>query len=500
MRAAIHFTAIFCVFAANNAHADEAQDYERLRTNSQYAAAAELAQSRLDRSDLSPRERAEWCVQYIRARTEQALDTPPDRREAAWQDAQKEAESFIDRNASNPALLLARVQAALSLLARGESGALELRLLPKEVVSTQAVTHDLTVAIAALEKVSRGVGAALTALDQKKSPPPDGLSRPELVSLEKHLRLQFARAYRLLTECFAVKSPEAIDAVQQARDQLEPLLTLPPSSNLGWRSRIEESRLLVTEAKPREAYIRLVDLKRAKLSAEAVAQIDAQCIRILLAQGQVDEALRLSRESSSDRATAELQLARLEVIVAAYTRQPGDSTNDADELIAVMNNIAVRAPSWRRRAELVVTPAAYQNAKLAEGASPELLALRSIRDGKIEEALATYDRAATKAKQEMNSDRLFAATKAAARLEAGEKRLEAASKRCRRNAIENSTHEQVAAAHLWAIEYARQRLRTEKSPPPGSMEDFHKLLAEHVEHWPGDTADAVKSLQKQLVD
>ncbi len=157
MRAAIQFTAIVCVFAASNARADERKDFEQLRTNSHYAAGAELAQSRLDRSDLSPRERAEWCVRYIRARTEQALNTLSDRREAVWRDAQKEAESFIDRNPSNPALLLVRVQAVLALLAHGEGGALESRLLPREVVSTQAVTHDLMAAIAALEKVSRGV-------------------------------------------------------------------------------------------------------------------------------------------------------------------------------------------------------------------------------------------------------------------------------------------------------------------------------------------------------
>ncbi len=374
-------------------------------------------------------------------------------------------------------------------------------MLPREFVSRHAVSHDLTTAITALEKVNRGVRAELTALDQKKAPPPDGLSPPELVSLEKYLRLHLARGYRLLAECFAVKSPEAIDAMLQARDQLKPLLALPPASNLGWRSRIEESRLLVTEAAPREAYSRLIDLKRAKLPAEAAAQIDAQLIRIFLVQGQVEEALRLSRDSSSDRAPAELQLARLEAIVAAYTRQPAgsDTENLAGELIAVMNNIAASNPSWRRCAELVVTPAAYHNAKLAEAASPELLALRSIRDGKFDDAIAAYDCAAAKAKQGKEFDRLFVATTAAARLEAAEKRLETASKRCRGIAIENLTHEQAGATHLWAIEYARQSLRTAKRPPD-SLADFHKLLAEHIERWPGDTADAIKSLQKQLVD
>ncbi len=232
-----------------------------------------------------------------------------------------------------------------------------------------------------------------------------------------------------------------------------------------------------------------------------MAQIDAQLIRIFLAQGQVEEALRLSRGSPSDRAPAELQLARLETIVAAYTRQPAGSDTEklAGELIAVMNNLAASSPSWRRCAELVATPAALHEPTLAKAASPELLSLRSIREGKIDDAISAYDRAVSEAKQVKNPDRLFAATRAAARLEADEGRLDAASQRCRGVAIENPKHEQAAATHLWAIEYARQKLLAEKSPPD-LLEDFHKLLAEHIERWPNDTADAVKSLQKQLVN
>jgi hypothetical protein len=259
----------------------------------------------------------------------------------------------------------------------------------------------------------------------------------------------------------------------------------------------------VTEAKPREAFSRLVDLKRAKLPADAVAQIDGERIRILLVQRQVGEALRLSRELSSDRAPAELQLARLEALVADYVREANQAADSEieNQIVALVNEIgSVHGSSWRRRAELVATPAAYQSSKLAEAASPELVALRSIREGKIDDAISAYERAAMKARQDKSLDRLFAATLAAARLEAKEGRLDAASMRCRRIAVENPMHDRAATTHLWAIEYARRRLTAEESGPSNSRVDLHKVLAEHIENWPGETADAVRELQKRLVE
>jgi tetratricopeptide (TPR) repeat protein len=512
-----------CIAAATDVRADERNDFERLRLNFQYTAAAELAQSRLDRSDLTPRERAEWCVEYIRARTEQALNTPGDRRTAVWQDADKEAESFIERNPSNPALVLVRVQAALALLARGEFGRQEARLLPETDVSEKATSDSLSAGIAALDKAAASVRGELTALDQKKSAVPDGLSRQELTSLERNLRLQLARGYRMSAEGYPTKSPEAIDAAQQAREQLEPLLTLAPESNLGWRSRLEAARSLASERKYGDAKSALDDLKRAKLPPAATAAIEAERIRMLLAAGRVDDALAAARGSMSateptesndlrltrtahapNPATAELKIARLEAIVAAYRRNNSKSGSGqgkalAEEIIALVTETgSVPGPSWRRRAELIVTQAAYENVKLAEAASPELIALRYVREKKIDEAIAAYDRAAEQAKQEKNLERLFAATLAAARLEAAEGKLDAASKRCRQAALDDPAHAQAASVHLWAIEYARQGLISAESGAPPSLVDFHRLLAEHVEKWPGETTETVRDLQQRL--
>jgi hypothetical protein len=233
----------------------------------------------------------------------------------------------------------------------------------------------------------------------------------------------------------------------------------------------------------------LVLVRRNKIAAEPADSNDLKLIR---------------RPQTPKPATADLKIARLETIVAASRRansklDSGQVEALGKEIIARVNEIgSVHGPSWRRRAELVATPAAYENVELAGAASPELLALRFVRENKIDEAIAAYDRAANKAKQENSVERLFAATLAAARLEAGQGRLEAASQRCRAIARDNKSHTEAATVHLWASEYARQRLSAEKSPPSELLVDFQKLLAEQVENWPGESADDIRAVQQRL--
>jgi hypothetical protein len=141
-------------------------------------------------------------------------------------------------------LLLAHIDESVALIARAEGERMQ-AILPLESNShTIAARALLRSAIRQLSNTSEEIGqliAGAPRLRQGKTSRRGELYRNtiELQRLQVAAGYHLGRAYRLQALCYSPQSPDRENALQLARQRLEPLVTRQDSDALTWPSRIE---------------------------------------------------------------------------------------------------------------------------------------------------------------------------------------------------------------------------------------------------------------------
>lgn len=368
----------------SRAGSTDLNEFRKLREERRYADAAAQAEYQLTRSDLADRQRVEWTIELARTYTMQAILSPHEKRPDAWQKAHETLARFIDRHPHHRRLLLLRLQDGLTHSVRGELAQTEGQLLDNSAMLAEGV-HELRVAALALEKLGQEIASELAVTNRhgsgKRWPRPvaaepathDVFSQDELISLERSVALETARAYRLLATSSAPTGADWIDSVQQATAQLNKLKSMSAESNLGSLARLEEIQLLALRKNWEQAAAKVEELLSERLSDSVRARADAKRLRIEIGRGNLTQAIERaaasnsapgSRPDSRDRAeppSPELELARLEVWVAAAREatdrhDPAAAERFQKQAAAQVEHIAVHfGPFWRTRAELVLT-------------------------------------------------------------------------------------------------------------------------------------------------
>ncbi len=475
--------ATIVVSALDRKTADE-RFLEGLVDSGLYRLADRFAREKLARNDLDPTERAKLTVGAIRNQTAWGLASAPQTRGQRWQQADRLADDFTDRFPNHPDLPLVQFQQAMASLAAGE-----LALRESELVADPVPYQNR-----ALAKLSHGI-RQLRDLNETlttRRTPADRADRA--VGLENRVRFQLGHGYHLLGEAYPAESADRSHALTQATVQFERLSRQPAEDPLWAESLLQwtdVARLLGDRKTARNCLQRLA---RSAHASTLAGPIRAARIQLVLDGGNLDEALRLAERS--DLSSSRLDDLRLLVFLTAWesatqANNATEATRWEGEATRLMRRIeSHKSAYWIRRAQMRL--ARFFQTAAASGDLDNLVraAGSAYLSGQIDEALATYDRAATLALEQGNLKRAYELTYAAATIEHKRNRFEQATRRCRAMALATQTDPQSAAMHLAAIENRADLVRTKPDAP---IDSYRALLQEHLERWPtGPTADEVR--------
>lgn len=487
---------LFLQPAAQSASNDE-RFLEGLRARRLFGLAESFCHERLADDELAA---VDWAVltgELIRCYVGQAVNAPPQEREAFWLRARETAEEFQRTHKDNPRLILIRVQDALTVLTRGElhRQEAEVALDPGPVIeSAKAAIRE---AVRMLEELDNELVREIP-LRHRRTLKPGELTADELISLGHNVQYQLARAYRNRALCYPKASNDRIAALTQATEQLrKPLSQTTADDPLVYRIRIDLAlcaRLLGSFEAARQV---LDTIERGQPAPPARLHARAESARLRLDQGRPREALTVLAQGRrlGGKVSAELDFAHLETYIALWKKATDDEDQaQADDwrkkAVAVVKLIEqTHGPYWGRRSDLLLV----NTAGAARGHGNVEILMRTAdnlyRKGQLDDAVSAYDQAARAARDAEDEEQAFALFYKAALVEHTRKRHQQAAQKLRELGRTMQSHAKTSDAHLLAAWNAAQWAKDD----PQGLIAYTEILDEHVRLWPqGKTADMAR--------
>jgi len=465
-----------------------------LRQRNLFELAEGYCARRLAEADLPPARRAELVIEWSLSLAEHAVNSPPDRRGPLWDQASAVIQRFVSQHPASPFLLQVRFQGALTVLARGELARQEAEVVAGDRASLQRDARRwLREAVRQLAGLLEEVRQA----ERQFSIPgrqPRGLGQRELVSLDRHIQFQLARAYRNQGQSYPPASADRANSLSAALELLEELAALEITHPLAWKSRIDQIvclRLLGDVDRARE---RLQSL--AKLDAPPEIALWARAEGLLLALATerweevgaiMDQGRQIAGTTSPylDYAWLKACLEGWHAATAAGQQHRADKLQDeARGLIARIR--ASYGPYWIRRAQMLM---AGHVAQVPESTDLEMwvqAAENAFRSGQFDQALASYDRARALAEGQGDRNRAFQLAYTAAAIQHQRGRHAEALDRYRQLALAMPDHPRAPETHWLAVLHAARLVRGRQ---PDAAQQYVSLLKENINRWP-DTAAA----------
>lgn len=486
--------------------ADEATADQRFLAGLRERQLFELARTwcveRLQAPDLSQQRRSELTIALSLSLADWALNSPPEEREALWRASWQAAEDFLKRYPNAPGAVLVRFQAALGFLARGELARQEAEVVADNATLLEEARTWLREAIGALGDLDQRLADEVRRRsDPGGATPPAGPPHPfssyQLASIGKNVKYELALALRNQGQSYPPESADRANSLTQAIALLEPLATLDPNHPLAWKSRVDEivcHRLLGDFA---AAGRNLDALVAADPPPDVLPRARAEKIRLALAENRLEDAIAvLAAGREADQCTSgDLDYARVETYLAAWRAAVAANDTAAAKQWQTQTSEMVRrieqqhGPYWTRRAEMLLAGYVRSAGDAGDPAMQEHAAESSYRSGRIDDALAAYDRAAASARARGDSARAFDLGYVAATIEHQRSRHSEAMERYRRLAMEMPAQPKAAETHALAIYHASQLAKNS----PEALVRYVELIEEHLRTWPqAASADGVR--------
>ena len=133
--------------------------------------------------------RAELVIDLVRTLAEHALAVPADSREPIWQEISTTTADFQRQHPQNPRVLLVRMQAALALLARAELARQEAEIGDGASHSTDDVRAAIRAAIVGLKQLDDDLAGEIRRRTRPVGPAAGLLGDAELASIEANVAL-----------------------------------------------------------------------------------------------------------------------------------------------------------------------------------------------------------------------------------------------------------------------------------------------------------------------
>lgn len=485
-----HLISLWCVSQARvHANDEDARFVAGLRERRLFTLAETYCLKRLETLQPASGDRVELAVELIRVYADHALNSRGSERDSLWQKAADLGTSF--EGAEHPRVILIRVQAALTLLARGELSRMESEVASQPDAALVSAREMLREAATALTAIDRELTDAIP-IRRRNPLRPDELSADELTSLQNHVRYQLARAYKNQALCFPAESSDRTASLTAAIDQLEPpLLQLAPGQSLYVDLRLEQIACLrlLGDTDSAAAYLKM--LGDAALSSQEQLSTRAERIRWCLAESEPTEALKMvtAGRSIANVTSAELDFAFLETYVslwksAADNRDQEEASRWRDKSIATAKFVEQEHGAyWARRAEILLVRV---GAGSGDG-SVDILRRTAddlYRKGNLVDAIAAYDKAATAAMKADESEQSFELSYKASLVHQQQMNHVEAATRFRQLALDQPTHPYAANSHLLAIANTRQASIAASK----WLDSYPDLLREHLANWPNSNS------------
>jgi len=485
---------IFAVASAVSSGVVEEQAETRFLDGLRDRQLFELAQThcrrRLQRDDLTAKQRAAATSEWMRTLAAHAQAVPPRQRPELWQRLDTVAANFRKDHPQHPRLILIQVQHALALLARGQLARIEHDVgapgsLPIDQVRT--LLRDASDRLFKLEnRVDDMVRESYRTRGDEQA-----LNSNELLSLQRNLRFQLAQAQIEHALIYPAESASRVAELTQALQAVEPLTGIELTDTLGWPVRLLRVRAFRLLGKARDARSEIAKLLALAPPATVTLKLRAESAQTWLSESQPDQALQVLKEGREidGQTSPVLDFVHLKVFLAlaaqaAQNNRAAEAKEWQQKAAAAVKTIeALHGAYWLRRAETHLAAAAEGtgegNVELVARAADD-----AFRREQWADAAATYDQAATlalKRGQETAAFELF--LKAAA---AVQRRGDAAALRDRLVTLSTRLPSQQRAPglHRAAILLAAGQARNE----PAALEVYEELLAEHLRLWPRDAS------------
>jgi len=459
-----------------------------LRDRRLFSLAEAYCRERLAEPDLSAADRAEMVIELSQTKAQHALNTAPADRGPLWDEARQVVTDFLRDHPDSPRLVLVRLQDALTVLARGELARQEAELGAAGAPSLREAREQLRMSATLLTKLKEDAAELLRKRNRDGRAAEGELTANELVSLGNNIQYQLARAYRNQAHCYAADTPDRANGLTQAAQQLAPLSRRDAADPLTWNARIDAIACARLLGDLTDATRRVDAILTADPPVPVALAARAEQVRIALAAGKPDEALKLIQQGREigGMADPDLDYAILETFIAlwqaAAKQQDSDDAKKWQDQAAKMVRLIelVHGPYWLRRADTLLAQSAGEsdtgNVELLVRAA-ENLYLR----GDLDEAVARYDQAARLEKKARRSDQAFDLWFKAAAIEHQRLQREEAMLRFRDLARTLPDQPRAPRAHLLAILNASV-LASEADPPDTGR--YEALLQEHLNMWP----------------
>jgi hypothetical protein len=485
-----------------DAESSDAEFLAGLRQRRLYELAQRFCELELSRVAADSGRRAFLVTELVRTLGEHSLNRIEAERDEALAKARLVAADYLRTHQDDPRRPLVQAQEALAVLAMAELQRIEAEVgaAGADLDRARTTTRE---ANRLLQQIEKDLGALIVARGRKPAKAGE-LSQLELTSLLNNVRMQLARSERNLALTYERGSPDRLAVIARSFEPLRLILSqLDPEQPLAMQARLDEVIGLRHADKLAEAEELLQALAQREatgewkheLTGEFAARVRAERIRLALARGHAANAREIAGDADANASHAELDFARLELIVALWkaAEKSQDAVQTAQwqrESETWLSRLEQRhGPYWRHRGELLVVRSASSG---VAATNLDLLARSADNlylNKQLDEAVAAYDKAAAMAGSLERTDRQFELAYRAAAIRQQQREHADAARRFRELSLSNPEMERSAAGHLLAVWNTAQLDRDD----PGTVEEYERLLREHLENWPvGPTAEQTR--------
>ncbi len=488
---------VLLAWPAAGAESEDARFADGLRQRRLFPLAEAFCRDRLADAQLGDADRVDLVIQLVRCYAAHAAQAIPADRDPLWQAARQAAADFLRDHAASPRQILVRVQDALTVAARGELLRLEAELLSESGSALDDAKSAFREAGRLLEQGDEELTREIPQR-HRQAPRAEELSAEELATLQHHVRYQRSRVQLGLALCYGPDSDDRIAMLTQAVDTLQqPLTQLAAGDPLADRLRIQLAgcyRLLGNFAAAAQT---LREVQPSAGPADAALEARAETARLELARGRPQQALDVLGQGREigGRVSPELDFAHVEMYLALWraAHEQSDASqaeNWQTKAVAMVKLIEqTHGPAWGRRSDLLLVHAI---GGIRGGADLDVLVRTGdnlYRKGQADQAIATYEKAATVAAASGQTGQTFQLRYKAALVDQNRQRYGSASEKLRALGGGLRAEPKAAEVHLLAAWNAAQEARQNEA----ALDVYEKILNEHLAFWPqGKTSDAAR--------
>lgn len=353
----------------------------------------------LETSDLEVSERSRLTLEYAGLLSDRAArTTDAAAREQAWRQADEAVTKFLAGATGSGQAELARFRWAGQVIGRAQRLNDLALTMPEDQSLKAAALAWARQAIQILTETERSLDTEFARRDPKSRPGPDDLKWSQLVGLGGATRFRQGEAFLVLAQSTADER-EKSEALARAKTLLAGAARADPPSAATVEARLALAEVYRLSGSPGDAIRLLEQPVEPALSKALARRVQLGLARLYADSEQVDKALALLEVPPNERAEgAQWPFLTFECLLRQAAKlqafAPDEARRKRVAALALLDKVAsAYGEYWNRRGEIVI--ASLVTPEQAANDLPLLARLASAlrRAGRIQEAIAAYDRA-----------------------------------------------------------------------------------------------------------